>query len=166
MSIDYTGGYYAYRALRRYVHAARIDDPNAGKSPMWEVHSQGIYHILERLKREYGNPTCYITENGYPIPERSGPLYDDDPRISYLRNHLLELGRAICDGVDCRGYFLWTLMDNFEWDLGFDMRFGILRVDFETLERTWRKSAEWYRDLIASGEVPEDDRSESDRLVV
>ncbi len=160
----YTGGYYAYRLLRRYIHAVQIEDPNAEKSPMWEVHPEGLYKTLMRLKREYGDPVCYITENGFPIPEHSGPLYEDTKRIAYLRSHLEQLHRAMHDGVDCRGYFLWTLMDNFEWDLGYDMRFGIIRVDFDTLERRWRRSAEWYRDLIASREMIAGANRDGDRL--
>ena len=78
-----------------------------------------------------------------------GQVQDDD-RIDFIAAHLSEARRAIQDGVKLEGYFLWTLLDNFEWAYGFSKRFGITSVDFHTQARTWKKSAAWYRDVIAS----------------
>ena len=101
------------------------------------------------MKNEYGNPPCIITENGFPLPDSPGrdPLVDGE-RIAYLADHIGMVGKAIAQGVDCRGYFHWSLMDNFEWNWGLTMRFGLLHVDYLTQERRWKKSAFWYRDLM------------------
>jgi beta-glucosidase len=119
---------------------------------MWEIHPAGIYRFLLRLRDEYGNPPCCITENGFPLPEQKGrdPL-DDPERIAYLKDHVALVGQAIQDGVRCCGYFHWSLLDNFEWVFGHTMRFGLLHTDFQTQKRSWRKSAFWYRDLIKRG---------------
>ena len=124
--------------------------PGSQRSAMWEVYPAGIGASLARLKNEYGNPPSVITENGYPLPDSPGsdPL-EDTERISYLESHVAGVGKAIAAGADCRGYFHWSLMDNFEWNKGLSMRFGLLRTDFTTQERTWKKSAYWYRDLAA-----------------
>ena len=114
----------------------------------WEVFPKGLQALLLRLDREYGHPALYITENGAACPNR----LEDDGRIEYLRGHLRAARQALREGVDLRGYFLWSLMDNFEWAFGFSRRFGILRTDFRTLRRQWRRSAFWYRDLIRAPE--------------
>lgn len=124
------------------------------RSEMWEIYSPGLFSLLLRLKNEYGNPECYITENGYPLPEKDGkPLLEDQERIRYISDHLKEISRAVDQGVNVKGYFVWSLMDNFEWSFGNKMRFGLIRTDFETLERTWKRSAHWYKDVIANRAV-------------
>ena len=77
----------------------------------------------------------------------NGVVQDDD-RLSYLQRYFEAANRAINDGVNLKGYFVWSLMDNFEWIEGYSKRFGLLRVDFKTQERTWKKSSLWYRDVI------------------
>lgn len=145
----YTTQSYRYSLLTPFTHAKETSTPEAKRSAMWEIDQQGLYCLLVRLKEEYGNPACYITENGFPLSEQENidPLADDE-RISYLNDHIDAALRAKNMGVDLRGYFVWSLTDNFEWQHGYRMRFGLIRVNFETLERTWRKSAYWYRDLI------------------
>jgi beta-glucosidase len=140
---------YGHSAFTPFTRAKEHKDPSAPRSAMWEIYPQGLYRFLLRLRDEYGNPPCMITENGYPLPEVPGrdPL-DDAERIAYLADHLAMVGKAIEEGVDCRGYFHWSLMDNFEWAFGNTMRFGLLRTDFATQERQWRKSAGMYRNLI------------------
>jgi beta-glucosidase len=117
----------------------------------WEMEPSGLYHLLTRLHREYTQGPIYITENGYPLrdAEVGGSDVDDQPRIDYLRDHIGVAWQALQDGVPLKGYFLWSLMDNFEWAEGYSARFGILRVNFETQERTPKRSAEWYRQVIA-----------------
>ena len=116
---------------------------------MWEVFPRGIFNSLMRMKSEYGNPPSIITENGFPLPDSQGkdPL-DDPERIAYLSDHVAMVGKAIASGADCRGYFHWSLMDNFEWNKGLAMRFGLVRTNFQTQERMWKKSAHWYKQLI------------------
>ena len=80
-------------------------------------------------------------------------MHDAD-RVSYLHGHIDAVGQAIDAGVDVRGYFLWSLLDNFEWAWGYDRRFGIIRVDYDTLQRTVKDSARWYAELIRTGQLP------------
>lgn len=160
---DFVGINYYMR--QRYTHAPFVPLMKAKlkskkkpelkeeRSVMWEIYSSGLLSLLNRLKNEYGNPECYITENGYPLPEEDGPIYEDDERIKYLRDHLREVSRAIEQGVNVKGFYVWSLMDNFEWAFGNKMRFGLIRTDFKTLERKWKKSAAWYKDVIKNGAV-------------
>ncbi len=93
-----------------------------------------------------------ITENGAAFDDEVAPdgAIHDDARIDYVRRHLAAALDARADGVDLRGYFVWSLLDNFEWRYGYARRFGIVRVDYDTLERTPKDSALWYRDVIAT----------------
>jgi beta-glucosidase len=123
----------------------------------WPITPEGFTELLVRLRDDYPNlPPLYITENGcaYDDPVIDGRVADRR-RIEYLDLHLRALRDAIDEGVDVRGYYQWSLMDNFEWALGYDKRFGLVHIDFETLERTPRDSAAWYRDVIRSNTVPE-----------
>jgi len=97
-------------------------------------------------------PPIYITENGCSYgdePDENG-VVDDQRRIAYLDSHLRAIKRAIDSGVDVRGYYTWSLMDNFEWAEGYTQRFGLVHVDYETLTRTPKKSFQWYADMIAA----------------
>jgi beta-glucosidase len=116
----------------------------------WEVQPQGLYELLVRLDRDYGVPIV-ITENGaaYDDPPARHGVVEDPQRVAYLEGHVDAVARAIGDGVDVRGYFAWSLMDNFEWSRGYSKRFGIVHVDYETQRRTVKRSGEWYRGLIA-----------------
>jgi len=145
----YTRNVYRWSALVPFSHAVESIAPGSTRSAMWEEFPQGIANSLMRLKDEYGNPPSIITENGFPLPDSPGrdPL-DDPERIAYLSDHLAMVAKAIASGADCRGYFHWSLMDNFEWNKGLSMRFGLLRTDFDSQERSWKKSAFWYRDVI------------------
>jgi beta-glucosidase len=145
----YTRNLYRWSPLMPYSHAVEHIASGSRRSAMWEIYPTGIANSLARLKDEYWNPPSIITENGFPLPDSPGrdPL-EDPERIAYLSDHLAGVGKAIAAGADCRGYFHWSLMDNFEWSKGLSMRFGLLRTDFSTQERSWKKSAFWYRDLI------------------
>jgi beta-glucosidase len=116
----------------------------------WPITPEGFTELLVRLHTDYPNmPPIYITENGcaYDDPVVEGRCADPR-RIEYLDLHLRAIKDAIDEGVDVRGYYQWSLMDNFEWALGYAKRFGLIHVDFETLERTPRDSAHWYRQVI------------------
>jgi beta-glucosidase len=118
----------------------------------WEVHPGSLYGLLLRLKADYGDPAIFVTENGAAFRDQrveKGQVQDDD-RIAYLDGHLRAARRAIEHGVRLQGYFLWTLLDNFEWGFGYSRRFGITHVDFATQARTWKKSAGWYRHVIST----------------
>jgi beta-glucosidase len=118
----------------------------------WPVVPDGLREVLVGFKRRYGDalPPVYVTENGCAYDD--GPDGDgrvaDARRIEYLDGHLRAVHAAVTEGVDVRGYFLWSLMDNFEWSVGFSQRFGIVHVDFDTLRRTPKDSYYWYRDLV------------------
>ena len=124
----------------------------------WEIYPPGIYDLLMRLKNEYKVQNIYITENGcsYSDGPNSEGKINDKRRIEYYRSHLTELKRAIEDGVPCSGYFAWSLMDNFEWAQGFSQRFGLIWVDFETLERIPKDSYYWYKKYISANGLDED----------
>jgi beta-glucosidase len=116
----------------------------------WEVFPEGLYRLLNRIYFEYEPARLYVTENGFSHP--AGPGEDgrvpDPERIDYLRAHMAAAHRAWQNGVPLAGFFVWSLLDNFEWARGYWQRFGIVYVDFETLERVPKDSARWYGDVI------------------
>jgi beta-glucosidase len=130
---------------------ARIVEPKGGeRSEMWEVYPPGLAVMLERVWNEYHPPLLLVTENGYPAkdaPDAQGRVADPG-RISYLRRHLEVLAGSMRKGVPVGGYFVWSMMDNFEWTWGYAMRFGLVHVDFSTQRRTPKDSFAWYRDVI------------------
>lgn len=152
--IDFLGiNYY-----RRSVVKADSADPNKVielhpdgiyTTMDWEVYPEGLYTLLKRLQRDY--PTHYmITENGASdsdVPDGSGHVYDE-LRLDYLRGHFQQAHRAIEEGVQLEGYFVWSLMDNFEWAFGYERRFGIIYVDYQTQQRIIKESGHWYSSVI------------------
>lgn len=149
-----------HRELRQYPTVTGTADAemrSVHTDMGWPITPEGFTELLVRLDREYPNlPPVYITENGCAFDDHVVDGRVADPRrIEYLDLHLRAVKDAIDEGVDVRGYYQWSLMDNFEWALGYDKRFGLIHVDFDTLERTWRDSAFWYRDVIAANAVPE-----------
>jgi beta-glucosidase len=154
--IDFLGVNY----YRRHVVQA---DPTSGEASVvqldgreytgmgWEVYPDGLYELLLRLRDEYDVPPLYITENGAAFDDRRSNGHVDDPqRSAYLASHLEAVARAVEEGVPVAGYFVWSLLDNFEWHHGYSQRFGLVYVDFETLERVPKASYEWYREFIAA----------------
>jgi beta-glucosidase len=121
----------------------------------WEVYPSGLTSILKRVWEDYRPKEIYVTENGIALsePEAGSARVSDPRRVSFLRDHLLATHRAIEAGVPLKGYFHWSLMDNFEWGNGYTKRFGLFRVDFESCERIPKDSAEWYRATIAANAV-------------
>jgi beta-glucosidase len=115
----------------------------------WEVSPASLADLLLRLNRDYDLPPIYITENGAAYQdEMVDGRIDDEPRRHYIEMHLIALADAMKQDVDVRGYFAWSLMDNFEWTEGYRKRFGIVHVDYKTLARTLKRSALWYRSLL------------------
>jgi beta-glucosidase len=118
----------------------------------WRVVPDSLTELLVRVRRDYGAFPLVITENGasFDDPPMDGNEVVEDPRrVEYLRDHIAAVERALGEGVDVRGYYVWSLFDNFEWEHGYSSRFGIVGVDFETQRRTPKRSALWYRDLIS-----------------
>jgi beta-glucosidase len=124
----------------------------------WEVHPPALRQLLNRLRAEYPLPPIYITENGAAFQDAVAPdgHVHDQRRLEYLRQHLIQLRLAMQDGVDVRGYFVWSLLDNFEWTFGYSKRFGIVRVDYPTQRRTIKDSGHWYSRVIAANAVEQD----------
>ena len=120
----------------------------------WMVAPAGIIPLLERLG-DYGYERIFITESGaaYPDDPDGRGYVDDQDRISYLGRHFDAVSEAIERGVPLKGYFVWSLMDNFEWGFGYSKRFGLIRVDYDTLERVPKASFAWYRDFISSSRM-------------
>jgi beta-glucosidase/6-phospho-beta-glucosidase/beta-galactosidase len=115
----------------------------------WNVVPKGLYDYLLWIAHRYNNPLIFIMENG--TAEREPTLESavaDVHRQDYIRDHIQACAAAIHDGSNLMGYFVWSLLDNFEWGLGYERRFGIVRVDYETLERTLKGSAKLYSDII------------------
>jgi len=122
----------------------------------WEIYPQGLYEVLKRLHDEYHVPALYVTENGAAFPDQVNDegQVDDQRRIQFLQAHLLQAHRAIQEGVNLLGYFVWSLMDVFEWDDGYSKRFGLIYVDRRTQKRIIKKSGLWYGEVIRSSRVP------------
>ena len=118
----------------------------------WEIYPRALTDLLLRLTRDYAPPPLFVTENGMANADTLAPdgQVHDTQRIAYLRTHLRALASAIEQGADVRGYFYWSLLDNFEWDSGYAKRFGLFHTDYATLTRTAKDSAHWYRDFIAA----------------
>ncbi len=144
---------------RRFVVSAGADGPRMGRdldAPHtdmgWEVYPDGLHHALVRVARDYAPPAMYVTENGAAFGDvrvHDGSVHDPE-RTAFLESYIAAVSRAIADGAPVKGYFIWSLLDNFEWAYGYSKRFGIVYVDYPTLERVPKDSFYWYRDSIAS----------------
>ncbi|XP_010245330.1 PREDICTED: beta-glucosidase 18-like [Nelumbo nucifera] len=129
--------------------------------PRFFIVPDGLEKMVEYIKTRYNNKPIFVTENGLaqsdqPAGKRED-LLNDNKRIEFFKGYLASLARAIRNGADVRGYFVWSLMDNFEWTRGFSMRFGLYYVDYQTLERTPKLSAKWYRDFLTPNATDEYD---------
>jgi beta-glucosidase len=132
------------------ISTRTVDGPQTALG--WGVDSDGLEEILVRVRRDYGNIPMLVTENGAAYddePDDAG-FVRDQQRLDYIDQHLRAAHRAIAADVDLRGYFVWSLLDNFEWAEGYARRFGIVRVDYETQQRTPKESARWYSKVIAA----------------
>ena len=141
--IDQDGQYPNHKQ----VHLSDVERTHIG----WEVCPEGLLKLLTDLNQAYSLPPVYITENGAATDDKviDGAV-DDEQRCRYYQSHLSSVDQAIRKGVDIRGYFAWSLMDNFEWSEGYKMRFGIVHVDYETQERTPKRSALAFKETLAS----------------
>jgi beta-glucosidase len=159
--IDFLGVNYYTRNVTRFdphaglLRAAGVPQRRATYTETgWEVFAPALTEVLSWVKDRYGNPPTYVTENGaafFDPPTVDGERLADPLRVEYLRQHLAAVHAALERGVDVRGYFVWSLLDNFEWAHGYSKRFGLVHVDFETQKRTLKDSARFYAKVIASG---------------
>ena len=156
--IDFLGINYYTRCLTRHDPSAapfQVSGMRVAEHPHtetgWEVFPPALTRALLWVKQRYGNLPLYITENGAAFYDPPKPLdgqVDDPLRVHYYREHLRAAHQALAEGVDLRGYFAWSLLDNFEWSLGYAKRFGLYHVDYETQQRTPKASARFYADVI------------------
>jgi beta-glucosidase len=117
----------------------------------WPIVPEALTELLVRIKRDYGDLPLVITENGAAFDDvLDGSTVEDAKRVGYLREHIAAVDRAREQGVNVRGYYVWSLLDNFEWECGYDKRFGLVYIDYPTQRRIPKQSALWYRDLITS----------------
>jgi beta-glucosidase len=130
-----------------------VHDPEAQRTEMgWEVYPDGLHRLLVRVATDYAPAKIYVTENGAAFPDirsHDGRVHDPE-RVAYLESHVEAVARAVAEGAPVKGYFAWSLLDNFEWAYGYAKRFGIVYVDYPTLERVPKDSFNWYRDFISS----------------
>jgi beta-glucosidase len=158
--IDFVGINYYTRNVARFdatkwpVRAAPVRQKQSTYTETgWEVFPQGLVDTLVAVKERYGNPRLYVTENGaafFDPPVAANGRVADPLRVDYLHRHIRAVHEALAAGVDVQGYFAWSLLDNFEWSLGYSKRFGIVHVNFDTQERTQKDSARYYASIIAS----------------
>jgi beta-glucosidase len=153
--IDFLGvNYYTRHVVSGHwwipFMGSRMRRPPSGEfSPMWEIYPPGLGELIERIWNDYRPPMILVTENGVPVrdaPDGGGEVRDPE-RISYLDRHLRVLHR-VREQIPVKGYFVWSLTDNFEWELGYAMRFGLVYIDFESLKRTPKSSFHWYAGVI------------------
>jgi beta-glucosidase len=118
----------------------------------WEIFPEGLKSCLLWVNRRYGDIPLYITENGgaFDDPSPVKGRVPDAARVAYFRDHLRAAHAAIAEGVNLKGYFAWSLLDNFEWAFGYSKRFGLVHVDYATQTRTLKDSALFYRRVIES----------------
>lgn len=157
-AVDFVGiNYYTRSVVRHDKHAypligKRVYQRNTTHSETgWEVYEKGLKDTLVWFKDRYGNVPIYITENGaafYDPPVAESDVVQDPLRVGYLRKHLRALHESIEAGVNVKGYYAWSLLDNLEWSLGFSKRFGLYHVDFATQKRTPKASAKFYANVI------------------
>ncbi|WAX79860.1 GH1 family beta-glucosidase [Streptomyces sp. KMM 9044] len=142
-------------------HVAFHQAPGERTEMGWAVDPTGLHDLIMRYTREAPGLPLYITENGAAYDDKPGSdgTVQDPERIAYLHGHLSAVRRALTDGADVRGYYLWSLMDNFEWAYGYEKRFGAVYVDYATQVRTPKASALWYGRAARSGALPEPDDS-------
>jgi beta-glucosidase len=136
------------------AHVHMVDQPGPATAMGWTIDAQGLRAVVHRVHEEYAPIPLMVTENGAAFDDEVGADgVRDHERIAYLRDHLAVVHEAIESGVDLRGYFVWSLLDNFEWAYGYAKRFGIVYVDYRTQARVWKDSAHWYRQVITTNGV-------------
>ncbi len=153
---DFVGVNYYFRKVVKagtdaFLPVEEVKPRGAPYTAMdWEVWPDGLSDLLLRIKKDYGDIPISITENGGAFADTQivGGVVQDEDRRSFLEGHFAAARRAIDKGVNLESYFVWSLLDNYEWAHGYDKRFGLFRVDYATQQRTWKASSQWYRDFL------------------
>lgn len=154
--LDFIGvNYYSRKVVKSskaepVLEAELVENRDQTWATNGEVYPQGLYDMLIRLDRDYNHPVIFITENGTSFGDeelKDGEL-NDSWRIDFIKSHLEAAHYAIQKGVNLQRYYVWSVFDNFEWVFGYSRRFGIIYVNFQTQERTWKQSAKWYQHVI------------------
>lgn len=157
--LDFLGvNYYSRQVMTPQGPLSRV--PGSEYTEMgWEVQPEALRRLLVSISREYELPGIFITENGaaYKDSVTDDKRVHDIKRLNFIKDHLVQVRLAMEDGVNLRGYFAWSLMDNFEWSFGYTKRFGIVRVDYETQERIIKDSGHWYAAVIRNNGFPGED---------
>jgi len=152
----YTKRIIGHESHGNFLNCRQVRYPFMKKSDYeeWENNAEGLYRLLVRLKEDYGNPEMMITENGTPLRDHliDGAVHDPE-RIDYLYRHMGAAWQAIDDGVRLTGFFVWSLLDNFEWCLGFTKRFGLIYTDYETGERIIKDSGRWFEGVCKNNYI-------------
>jgi beta-glucosidase len=146
------------RAIAEDLGAVEVWPLHLETSAMgWTIEPDGLTELLVRVQRDFSPPALYVTENGMAVHDYINPEGQvlDPERIAYLDAHLRAAGAAIEQGVQLRGYFTWSLLDNFEWAFGYSRRFGLVYVEYGSQRRVPKASYDWYREVIAAGGPPE-----------
>ncbi|MEO8612029.1 MAG: GH1 family beta-glucosidase [Chloroflexota bacterium] len=149
--MDFLGINFYNRMVVSASGQAKLPDDAEFTEMGWEIYPQALTDLLVRVSRDYAPPAIYITENGaaFADPEPVDGIVEDPRRVDYLKGHFQAAENAIIQGVPLKGYFVWSLMDNFEWSFGYSKRFGIVHVDYATQKRTPKRSARFYQEMIA-----------------
>ncbi|HTV12404.1 MAG TPA: GH1 family beta-glucosidase [Acidimicrobiales bacterium] len=158
VGLNYYQGYRARHSDRNWLGYSRVVTPEAPHTTMnWAIEPEGLYRVITQAHEQYKLPAIYITENGASFEDHvvNGAVHDS-ARQAYLRSHISSTLRARDEGVPVKGYFVWSLLDNFEWALGYSKRFGLVYVDFQTQERTVKDSGLWYSEVARSGLLPKE----------
>ena len=163
--LDLLGVNYYSRTLTKHdprlpFLPARLEKVEDGEySMMWEIYPKGIYDLLTRIWKDY-SPTCeiMISENGVPLSDivEADKCVHDKIRIGFIKDHLTQIHKAMQSGVPVKGYFHWSFMDNFEWALGYTPRFGLVHIDYSTLQRTVKQSGRWFQKVIQANGFPQE----------
>jgi beta-glucosidase len=152
--VDFLGVNY-YSPMFVDGHGQPLQTHRISAAGWQQIYPQGLYDVLTRLGRDYGSPEILITENGIPddVADSSDPTADE-ARMVFLHQHLQALHLAIREGSRVTGYYVWSLLDNFEWTAGYSQRWGLVRVDFDTLARSPKTSASWYSATATGNSIP------------
>ena len=153
--LDFIGANYYSRTR---INPESVPSPQSEYTAMgWEIYPQGLYDTLARLYENYRPRAIYVTETGAAFDDVISPdgMVHDPRRVAYLREHFRMAWRAIQAGIPLRGYFVWSLLDNFEWAHGYSKRFGLVHVDYDTGDRRLKDSARFYQSVIAVNGLPE-----------
>ncbi|MCA0989300.1 GH1 family beta-glucosidase [Guptibacillus algicola] len=144
----YSRGLVEFNAANDFLTAgAHSDYEKTGMG--WDIAPEEFKDLIRRLRNEYTNLPIYITENGAAYDDKlENGRVNDQKRIDYVNKHLQAVSDLNEEGMNIQGYFLWSLLDNFEWSFGYDKRFGIIYVDYQTQERVWKDSARWYSEVV------------------